>query len=133
MPYNAFLSYSHAEDTRLAGAVQLALHRFARPWYRIHALRVFRDKTSLSANPALWKSIARALGDSEFLVLLASPLAKASPWVSREIEAFLASRSSDKILIVLTAGEIVWDSAAADFDWARTTALPDCLRRSTST
>ncbi|MGH7304519.1 MAG: toll/interleukin-1 receptor domain-containing protein, partial [Candidatus Rokuibacteriota bacterium] len=129
MPYNAFLSYSHAEDTRLAGAVQLALHRFARPWYRAHALRVFRDQTSLSANPALWKSIARALGNSEFLVLLASPLAKASPWVSREIEAFLSSRSPDKILIVLTAGEIVWDSAAADFDWARTTALPDCLRR----
>jgi WD40 repeat protein len=128
MPYIAFLSYSHAEDTRLAGAIQLALHRFARPWYKPYALRVFRDKTSLSANPALWKSIAGALADSEFLLLLASPLSKASPWVTREIEAFLATRSADKILVVLTRGEIVWDSAAADFDWTRTTALPDCLR-----
>ena len=28
----------------------------------------------------------------------------------------------------LTDGTLVWDGAAADFDWQRTTALPDCLR-----
>jgi WD40 repeat protein len=128
MPYKAFLSYSHAEDAQLASSIQEALHRFARPWYKTYAVRVFRDKTGLSANPALWDSIARALADSEFLLLLASPLSKASPWVTREIEAFLATRSADKILIVLTRGEIVWNAAAGDFDWARTTALPDCLR-----
>jgi WD40 repeat protein len=128
VPYHAFISYSHAEDEKLAGAIQSALTRFARPWYRIRALRVFRDKTSLSANPALWTSIERGLDDSQFLVLLASPVSKASPWVTREIEAFLAARSADRILIVLTRGDIVWDASARDFDWARTTALPDCLR-----
>jgi len=29
-------------------------------------MRVFLDKTSLSANPALWPTIERALGQSEF-------------------------------------------------------------------
>ena len=52
--YKAFISYSHAEDSALAAAVHTALHRFARPWYRLRAMRVFRDKTSMSANPALW-------------------------------------------------------------------------------
>jgi len=128
VPYHAFISYSHAEDSALAAAIQRGLARFARPWYRISALRVFRDTTSLSANPALWTSIARGLDDSQYLILLASPLSRASPWVAREIEAFLAVRSADRILIVLTRGEIAWDTAARDFDWTRTTALPDCLR-----
>ena len=33
--YTAFISYSHAADGKLAPALQLALHRFARPWYRL--------------------------------------------------------------------------------------------------
>ncbi len=128
MAYDAFISYSHAADAKLAAAIQRGLSHFARPWYRIRALRVFRDQTSLSANPALWNSIARGLTDSQFLVLLASPPAKASPWVTREIEAFLGTRSSDRILVVLTHGEIAWDNRTGDFDWTRTTALPECLR-----
>jgi WD40 repeat protein len=127
MRYKAFLSYSHREDLRLAGSIHSALQRFSRRWYKPYAIRIFRDKTSLSANPALWPSIARALDDSEYFLLLASPAAKASPWVAREIEAFLASHSPDKILIALTRGVIAWDAAARDFDWTLTTALPECL------
>jgi len=32
------------------------------------------------------------------------------------------------ILIVQTAGELVWDEAAGDFDWEKTTSLPVALR-----
>jgi len=32
MAYNAFVSYSHAADGRLAPAVQTGLQRLARPW-----------------------------------------------------------------------------------------------------
>ena len=71
--YKAFMSYSHAADGRLAPALQSALHRFVKPWYRLRTIRVFRDKTSLSANPALWPSIEMALNDSEYFLLLASP------------------------------------------------------------
>ena len=51
MLYNAFISYSHAADGKLAPELQRALHQFAKPWYRQRTLRIFRDKTSLSANP----------------------------------------------------------------------------------
>ena len=78
MKYKAFMSYSHAADGNLAPAVQSALHRFARPWYKLRSLRVFRDKTSLSATPELWPTIERALTESEYFLLFASPEAAQS-------------------------------------------------------
>ena len=47
--YDAFISYSHAADGKLAPALENALQRFAKPWYRRRALHLFRDQTSLSA------------------------------------------------------------------------------------
>ena len=73
MAYDAFISYSHAADGRLAPAVQAALQRLARPWYRRRALRLFRDDTGLSVNPHLWGSIEAALDGSEWFLLLSSP------------------------------------------------------------
>src|ERR1700680_2229687 len=60
--YDAFISYSHSADGRLAPAVQAGLQRLARPWYRIRALRVFRDESGVSVNPPLWTSVGAALG-----------------------------------------------------------------------
>lgn len=129
MTYNAFISYSHAADGKLAPALQFALHRFAKPWYRLRALRVFRDKASLSANPALWPSIEKALAASAHFVLMASPDAARSLWVRQEIDWWLKNRLSENLLIVLTEGEIAWDGLAVDFDWNRTTALPNSLAK----
>lgn len=128
MKYNAFLSYSHAADNALAPSLQSALHRFARPWNRLRALRVFRDKTSLAASPELWPAIVEALAESGHFLLLASPAAAASRWVQREIDWWLQHRPPQQLLILLTEGELVWDDAAGDFDWQRTTALPSALR-----
>lgn len=61
--YDGFVSYSHAADAQLATELQRGLQRFAKPWYRMRALRVFRDEVSLSANPGLWSSIQQALDD----------------------------------------------------------------------
>jgi WD40 repeat protein len=122
--YTAFISYSHAVDGRLAPALQSALHSFAKPWYRLRALRVFRDQASLSANPALWASIETALKNSEYFILLASPDAARSPWVQREVAYWRTHRPTAKLLVVVTDGEVIWDDAAGDFDWDRTTALP---------
>src|SRR5436190_7762567 len=127
--YTAFVSYSHAADGKLAPALQLALHRFARPWYRLRALRIFRDQASLSATPALWSSIVAALDGSEFFLLLASPEAAASQWVDREVAHWCEQRPHANLLVVLTGGELVWDDPAGDFDWARTTAMPPAARR----
>lgn len=128
MPYNAFISYSHAADGRLAPALQSALQSFARPWYRLRALRVFRDKTSLSATPELWGSIERALAASEYFVLLASPEAASSPWVGKEVQWWCSHRSARSLLICVTHGQVVWDEQSNDFDWQRTNALPPALQ-----
>lgn len=127
MAYKAFISYSHAEDDRLAELIQSALHKFARPWYRRRALRVFRDKTSLAANPGLWPTLEANLADSEWLLLMASRKSAESVWVQKEIQWWLTERSPVKMLVLLTEGELRWDATRRDFDWARTTALSPAL------
>jgi WD40 repeat protein len=125
--YNAFVSYSREVDEKVAYALQQGLQRFTKPWYRARALRVFRDDSSLSANPGLWSSIQAALDGSDFLVLVASVDAASSEWVSREVIHWLEHHDAAQLLIALTDGEIVWDVAAGDFDPDATTALPPAL------
>ena len=127
MLYDAFISYSHAADGKLAPALQSGLHRFARPWYKLRALRVFRDSTNLSVSPHLWAAIEKALGDARHFILLCSPDAARSKWVHREVGFWLSQRGSDTLLLVLTDGDIAWDAERADFDWEKTTALPRIL------
>src|SRR5215217_2901839 len=98
MAYDAFISYSHAADGKLAPALQSALHRFAKPWYRLRAIRVFRDRTNLSADPGLWSNILAALGQSEFLLLMASPPSAGSKWVRQELDYWLTNRDPQKLL-----------------------------------
>jgi WD40 repeat protein len=122
--YDAFISYSHAADGQLAPALQTGLQSLGKPWYRRRALRVFRDKTSLSATPELWPTIEQALAGSRFFVVLASPEAAASRWVDQEVDWWRAHRSASTVLIGLTGGSLAWDDARQAFDPVRTTALP---------
>ena len=105
----AFISYSHSADGKLAPSLQTALEIFAKPWYKMRNFRVFRDEASLSANPHLWTNIQKALEESKYLIYMASPTSAASKWVKKEIEFWLEHKSLDKLLIVLTEGEISWD------------------------
>lgn len=45
---------------------------------------MFCDPTDLEAEPQLWPRIQRAIRDSEYLILLASPAAAKSPWIAKE-------------------------------------------------
>ena len=99
------------------------------PGYKRRAIRVFRDKTSLAVNAALWPSIEKALEQSEYFLILASPAAAASHWVQREIDYWLTHRPAQTLLIVVTDGTVSWDAAAGGFDLTRTTALPPSLGR----
>ncbi len=71
--YDGFISYSHAADDLLAPRLQAGLQRFAKPWWKRRAVRIFRDDASLSANPHLWSSITEAMDRSGWFVLLLSP------------------------------------------------------------
>ena len=121
--YDAFISYSHRLDAAITARLQAELQRFAKPWYRIRALHVFRDQTSLAASPHLWTTIEEALSDSSWLILMASPESAQSGWVSREISWWRAHRPMNHLLVAVTEGELVWDETAGDLDWAATTAL----------
>src|SRR5437016_832443 len=97
--YDAFISYSHAKDKRIAAALQSVVQKLGKPWHRRRSLRVFRDDTSLSATPGLWPSIEQGLGQSRFLILLASPEAATSSWVNREVAFWLECKCADTLLI----------------------------------
>jgi WD40 repeat protein len=124
LQYNAFISYSHGADKGLAAALERGLKRFAKPWYRRQALRIFRDETDLSAAPQLWSLIKQALDHSEFLILLASAGAAKSPWVDRELSYWLETKGPETVLIVLTDGTLTWDAARAGFDPLTSDAVP---------
>ena len=126
MRYDGFISYSHAADGRLAPALQKALQRLAKPWFRRRSLEIFRDETGLSVDPHLWGAIVKALDDSEWFVLLTSPRAAQSEWVNREIEHWKANRSADRILPVVTDGHWEWDEQTGDFT-ADSDAVPPAL------
>lgn len=123
------MSYSHAGDNALAPRLQKSLEGFARKFWHRKSLRVFRDQTTLAVTPHLWPTIATALDEAEYFILLASPESAASPWVQKEVAHWLARNTPENFLIVLTAGRIDWDDDANDFDWSRTNALPEALRR----
>src|SRR3954454_3091972 len=108
MPFDAFISYSQAADGLFAPRLQDGIERFAKPWYRRRALHVFRDETGLSVNPGLWSSIATAIDDSKYFVLLASPEAAQSDWVNREVEHWVGQNGPHRMLCVLTDGDWIW-------------------------
>jgi hypothetical protein len=106
--YDGFISYSHDADDLLAPRLQAGLQRFAKPWWKRRALRIFRDEASLAANPHLWASIAEALDESDWFVLLLSPEAAESVWVNREVEYWLEHKDPDRIIPVLTEGDFAY-------------------------
>ncbi len=125
--HDAFLSFNHAADGKLAGELSAELERFAKPWYQLRARRIFQDagKISLAAQDA----IREAIQVSGYFILIASPASASSDWVRHELTAWIQSRpdARERIRIVLSDGEIVWNEARRDFDFDRSTALNSAL------
>ncbi|MDT7762774.1 MAG: hypothetical protein QOC63_2194, partial [Mycobacterium sp.] len=124
--YDAFLSYSRLDAT-VAEGIQKGLHRIARRPGRLHALRVFRDKTDLTATPSLLGKITDALDQSRYLIVVLSPHAAASEWVNKEVEYWLQHRGADNLLLVVAAGQLDWDDAEARFHPGRSDAAVPAL------
>ena len=126
--YQAFISYSHLADGRLAPVLQRALERLGTPWWRRAPVKIFRDDASLPASSALWPAIEAGLVKSEHFVLLASTKSATSHWVDKEVEWWIRNRPHHRLLIAVTSGTITYDSVASDFDWSQTDCLPPALR-----
>jgi TIR domain len=122
--YDAFMSYSPLGDRQFAGRLHRDIERFAKPWHRLRGNRLFRDQLNLATSPPPWDAIMAALAKSRWFILLASPESAQSEWVSAEVRYWLEKKNLNRILIAVTAGNVVWDVQARDFAWERTTAVP---------
>ena len=122
--YDAFISYTH-HDRPVAAGIQKGLHRIGRRMGRLHALRVFRDATDLSASPNLWGKVTDAMDRARYLIVVLSPDAVASKWVNREVAHWLQRRGPDQLLFVVAGGRLTWDEDTERFDPDRSdVALP---------
>jgi WD40 repeat protein len=103
--YRVFISYKHSDsnsfgsDSEFSRWLQRRLEAYTFPRKLVGVTTstgivparlgsVFRDEDYLPAGPELDVLIERALRRSENLVVLCSPAAAASPWVSKEIAFF---------------------------------------------
>ncbi|MEV2226324.1 toll/interleukin-1 receptor domain-containing protein [Nocardia vinacea] len=110
--YDAFISYAH-DDRPVAAGIQMGLHRIGRRVGRLHALRVFRDATDLTASPYLWGKVLEAMDRARYLIVVLSSHAVASGWVNREVAHWLERRGSDRLLFVVADGRVAWDKPPA--------------------
>ena len=104
--YDAFISYAH-DDRAVAQGIQRDLHRIGRRVGRLHALRVFRDSTDLSASPDLWGKVIEAMDRSRYVIVVLSPQAVASAWVNKEVAYWLQHRGPDQLLFVVAGGHLL--------------------------
>ncbi len=120
--WDAFISYARSASTLEAQKLQTAIQTFAKPWYRLRAVRIFRDDSSMSASPALWSSIELGLQQARWLVVLLSQAAARSEYVAAEIRWWLQHKDSSSILLVHDDGTLSWDRQRNDFS-----ADADCV------
>ena len=108
--YFAFISYKR-EDEKLAKWLQHKLEHYRFPIYlrknnsslpqKIRP--IFRDVSDLSAG-VLEEEINEALYDSQYLIVVCSPLASQSKWVGKEVQTFIDLGRSDKIIPFIIGG-----------------------------
>ncbi|MFE6926173.1 toll/interleukin-1 receptor domain-containing protein, partial [Nocardia sp. NPDC057663] len=113
--YDAFISYAH-DDRPVAAGIQKGLHRIGRRMGHLHALRVFRDATDLTASPDLWRTVIEAMDRARYLIVVLSPHSAASGWVNKEVAHWLQRRGPDRLLFVLADGYLSWDADTGRFD-----------------
>jgi eukaryotic-like serine/threonine-protein kinase len=109
--YRAFISYSHS-DEHWARWLQRALEKYKLPktFRQSHPelpdrlYPIFRDRDELASGGELSESIRKAMQDSEALIVICSPAARASLWVNEEIRRFKASGNGDRIFCFLISG-----------------------------
>ncbi len=112
--YWGFLSYSH-KDRRAATKLHRRLESYRVPAKLVglpmpagdvpsKLYPIFRDREDLSAGADLSVQVQEALASSRALIILCSPNAKASVWVTKEIETFRQLHPNRPILAAILEG-----------------------------
>ena len=91
-----FISHSHI-DAELAARVSDALEK--------SGLQVWDPDRDLLPGDNWASEVARALEESEAMIVLMTPAAADSPWVKREIEYALGARNYSNRLIPVVVGD----------------------------
>ncbi|WP_262693876.1 toll/interleukin-1 receptor domain-containing protein [Kordiimonas aquimaris] len=114
--YKAFISYSH-RDKAAADKLLKDIENYRMPKRLVGKAaldgtiipdqvgQIFRDRDELPAAEDLTAEVKKALTQSEFMIVLCSPVAAASRWVNREIIEFKKLTGERRILSVILSGE----------------------------
>lgn len=113
--YWAFISYSH-KDAAFGRSLHRRLENYALPRRLVgRAIRggavpkrlapIFRDREEFAAAHDLSAEVRAALKASRSLIVVCSPAAAASRWVSREVEVFRELHPDAPVLAAVRAGE----------------------------
>jgi len=113
--YWAFISYSH-KDADFGGKLHRQLENYSIPKHLVgrttargavprRLVPIFRDRDELPAANDLTAEVLAALQASRSLIVLCSPAAAVSPWVSCEVEAFRSLHPDRPVLAAIVEGE----------------------------
>ncbi len=133
--YKAFISYSWA-DQEWARWLHHALETYRAPkgvadGQTLHP--IFKDREEEAAGGNIGDAIEAALAASDYLIVICSPRAAASPWVNREIAWFKTHKDKGRILALIVDGEpgasrIPGKAALECFPKALTHGVTDALQ-----
>ncbi len=112
--FRAFISYSHA-DVKVAAWLHRTLESYRLPaslvGKRTSVCKVpvklgpiFRDRDELAAAGDLSEVLVKALKQSTFLIVIASPAAAKSRWVNEEVKTFKQTHSNHRVLVLIVEG-----------------------------
>lgn len=112
--YRAFISYSH-QDAAAGRRLHRRLERYVLPKRLVGRTTprgpvprqlnpIFRDREDLPAADSLSEEVRAALAGSASLIVICSPAARQSPWVSREVELFRSLHPDRPVLAALISG-----------------------------
>ena len=107
--YYAFISYKR-DDQKWAEWLQQKLEHYKLPSnlngrsdLPKEIRPIFRDKSELAAG-VLADEIQKALDNSKYLIVICSPHSAKSEWVNKEVQAFIESGRTDKIIPFIIEG-----------------------------
>ena len=137
--YKAFISYSH-RDRKWGAWLQRALESYRVPKRLVESpgvfgpiprrlAPVFRDREDLSSASDLSASVKESLEASESLIVICSPAAAQSDWVSEEVRYFQSLGRQDRVFALIVDGDPQAENPAQQCFPSALTVNPDGSQR----